>query len=231
MTNLNLKQLVFPHKPAKLLLVSLVHHSFFYFSLFTLSFFTLFVFSSCNKDEEFDPYDNWQARNDEWFAATANTARAAIVAAKRDYPTDWENHTEWRMFKSLMKSPTYQSGMVTDSICVRILKHGTGTKSPISTDTVYVAFQGYLMPTTDAQGNRIESLFASTYQGQFNPGTATFNYAAVSGYKDGFYTALQYMVAGDSWEVFIPYQLFYGETAQNSIPAYSTVRFLIHMKE
>ena len=231
MINMKLASVHKAHLPHETQISSRAHSYLSFIIYHFLFIISLSVFTSCNKDEEYDPYDDWQARNDAWFATMADSARTSIEAAKRDYPTGWEDHTEWRMYKSLMKSDRYQSGNATDSICVRILKHGTGTTSPISTDSVYVAFQGYLMPTTDAQGNRIEKLFASTYQGHFNPGTATYRYSTVSGYKDGFYTTLQYMVAGDSWEVFIPYQLFYGETAQNSIPAYSTVRFFIHMKE
>ena len=199
----------------------------FYFSLFILSFFTL-TFCSCTSDEEYDPYADWQARNDAWFADIYSQARGSIDAAQQQDATNWEALTDWRIYNSLMKSNTGQS---TDCICVRVLKHGNGTASPISTDTAYVAFQGYLIPTTDVLGNRIEKMFASTYQGTFDPATATFSASKVSAYQDGFYTALQYMVGGDSWEVFIPYQLFYGETAQNTIPAYSAARFLIHMKE
>ena len=135
------------------------------------------------------------------------------------------------MYKSLMKSDTYQSGLTTDSICVRILKHGTGTKTPISTDEVSVAFRGYLIPVTDEQGDVTETIFAQTYYGDFDPDKAAFNTTTVTSYKEGFYTALQYMVGGDSWEVFIPYQLFYNDSQQGVIPAYSGARFLIHMKE
>lgn len=188
--------------------------------------------ASCSKDdsEEYTPYYDWQVRNDAWFLEKASQARNAIAAAREQYGDDWESHCEWRMYKSLMKSNTFQSGLTTDTICMRRLKAGTGTTYAKSTDAIEVAFQGYLMPTQDALGNTFERLFTNTYIGDFDSQTATFNAVSVSTYKDGFYTALQYMVSGDSWEVFIPYQLFYGETEQTNVPAYSSVRFLIHRK-
>jgi len=47
----------------------------------------------------------------------------------------------------------------------------------------------------------------------------------VSGVVDGFTTALQHMRKGDRWKVYIPYQLGYGESANSSIPGYSTLVF------
>ena len=202
----------------------------------SLLFLLLLFLVSCSKDDssEYDPYYDWQSRNDAWFYGIADQARSAINAAKKEYGEDWTDHCTWRMYKSLMWSPYYQSGQVTDSICMRLLNPeatGKGTTYPISTDVVSVAFQGYLIPTTDAFGNSFETMFTNTYSGTFDPETATFNKAAVSVYRNGFYTALHYMVTGDSWEVYIPYQLFYNESAQGNIPAYSSVRFIIHRKE
>lgn len=202
----------------------------------SLLFLLILFFASCSKDDssEYDPYYDWQSRNDSWFYGIADQARSAINAAKKEYGDAWTDHCTWRMYKSLMWSPYYQSGQVTDSICMRLLNPeatGKGTTYPISTDVVSIAFQGYLMPTTDAFGNSFETMFTNTYSGTFDPETATFNKATVSVYSNGFYTALHYMVTGDSWEVYIPYQLFYNESAQGNIPAYSTVRFIIHRKE
>ena len=48
-------------------------------------------------------------------------------------------------------------------------------------------------------------------------------------FTEGFGTALQYMVPGDDWMVYIPSELAYGSTASSAIPAYSTLLFRIHM--
>ncbi len=217
-------------KSVKSFLVPFRRCSCLFVALFTLSFLSLSLLSCADDTDEYDPYENWQERNDAWFANVAATARTEIQKARSDYGDSWADHTDWRMFKSLMKSDTYQSGITADSICVRILKRGTGTTSPISTESTSIAFRGYLIPATDEYGKTVETIFTQTYYGDFDPNVAAYNTTTVSAYKDGFYTALQYMVSGDSWEVFIPYQLFYGETAQGSIPAYSAARFLIHMK-
>jgi FKBP-type peptidyl-prolyl cis-trans isomerase len=46
---------------------------------------------------------------------------------------------------------------------------------------------------------------------------------------EGFSTALQYMVEGDDWMVFIPQNLAYGASEKSDIRAYSTLQFRIHM--
>ncbi|MFA7065782.1 MAG: FKBP-type peptidyl-prolyl cis-trans isomerase, partial [Dysgonamonadaceae bacterium] len=53
----------------------------------------------------------------------------------------------------------------------------------------------------------------------------------VSGVVDGFSTALQHMKEGDKWEVWIPWQLGYGERGQSPIPGYTTLVFEIELVE
>ena len=187
----------------------------------------LLSLTACSTDSEsYDPYDNWQARNAAWYSQVADSARQAIRQAQAQYGTQWEQHCPWRMFKSFQKSPAYR-GTLEDSICVHILSPGTGSYSPTYNDTVSIYFRGQLMPTTDEQGNRIETIFDQTYYGPFDSATAATHTNTVSVYTDGFATALQHMVAGDDWMVYIPQQLFYGETSQGLIPSYSAVRFRI----
>ena len=45
----------------------------------------------------------------------------------------------------------------------------------------------------------------------------------------GFQTALQYMVEGDDWYVYIPQQMAYGSEPSDVIPAYSTLLFRINV--
>ena len=190
----------------------------------------LAVLASCTAtDDEYDPYYNWQERNTQWFGQVMDSARTAISQARLQYGDAWEEHCDWRMYKSLNQSPTYQSGKTDDSICVRILAHGNGTVSPTFSDTVRIAFRGWLMPTTDAEGNKQELIFTQTYYGTYDPSTAAPQTAAVSSFRPGFGTALQYMVADDDWMVYMPANLFYGTTTTGVIPAYSAARFRIHM--
>ena len=46
---------------------------------------------------------------------------------------------------------------------------------------------------------------------------------------EGFQTALQYMVEGDKWYVYIPQQLAYKAEIHDVIPAYSTLLFLLEV--
>ena len=186
-------------------------------------------FASCSSDtEDYNPYYSWEARNAAWFEQIADSARTAIASARRQYGDDWEANCQWRMFRSLQKSPTAR-GKLTDSICVRILSNGTGTVSPHYNDSVRCSFRGWLMPTTDADGNTLETIFTQTYYGDFSTATAAPNLAPPSAYNDGFATALQYMVEGDDWMVYIPQELFYGSELKGSVQPYSTVRMRIHL--
>ncbi len=193
--------------------------------------------SSCEESTDvYDPYEDWQARNAAWFEDTVQVARQAIAQAKETYGDNWEANCSWRMYKSLQKTAS-SNGPVTDSICVRIIKRGTdpdGKGSPLANDSAYVSFRGWLMPTRDYTGNGsemdiVQKVFTTTYYGDYNPETAAPQLMAISNLVPGFSTALQYMVEGDQWMVFIPQNLAYAGSAQGSIKAYSTLQFHIHL--
>ena len=186
--------------------------------------------ASCSEDTpEYDPYHHWESRNKAWFELAVDSAHSAIASAHARYGSDWAQHCDWRMYKSLQRSPLYQSGDVGDSICVHILKRGDGTINPAYNDTVRINFRGQLMPTTDANGNLLTTVFTQTYYQGFDPATASPQKAAVSDFTPGFGTALQRMVEGDDWLVYIPQQLFYGSSANGVIPAYSAAVFRLNM--
>ncbi|MBQ7572078.1 MAG: FKBP-type peptidyl-prolyl cis-trans isomerase [Bacteroidaceae bacterium] len=186
--------------------------------------------AGCSSDtEDYDPYYDWEQRNAAWYEQIADSARTAIAAARAEWGEAWADHCSWRMYKSLLKSQERQSGILADSICVRIITRGTGTVSPHYDDSVRVSFRGWLMPTTDARGNTFETVFTQTYYGDFDPQLAAPNLAPPSAYNDGFATAVQYMVTGDDWMVYIPQQLFYGAELTGNVQPYSTVRMRIHL--
>lgn len=194
--------------------------------------------TSCVKENDgsWDPYYNWQARNAAWYEQIADSARSAIAQAKAQYPNgeDWKAHCQWRMERSLQRSE-FVGGPVTDSICIHIRQMGTDTISPLYTDTVGICFRGWTMQTEyeGPSDTRITSMgmFTQTFTGAYSPQTARPQKMLVSSTVEGFSTALQYMVKGDVWDVYIPQQLAYGDKASSTIPAYSTLLFRIYYVE
>jgi FKBP-type peptidyl-prolyl cis-trans isomerase FklB len=189
----------------------------------------LFCLSCSSENEVYDAYANWPVRNAVWYAQIADSARTAINEAKTLYGDAWEDHCDWRMMKALTKSPIYQSGLTSDSVCAHIIYRGTGDRAPLVTDSVRVSFRGWLMPIQNELGQQQEIVFTQTYYGDYDAATTAPQKASVSSFAAGFSTALQYMVEGDDWMVYIPSSLFYGATANGIIPAYSAVRFRLQL--
>lgn len=193
--------------------------------------------ASCSEtDNTYDPYENWQSRNAKWFEDTVQVARLAIAQAKSEHGEAWEDHCQWRMYKSLLKTSS-SSGPVTDSICVRIIERGADIAakgSPAYNDTVHVNYRGWLMPTynyigTGTEMGIVQDMFDTSYYGDFNPATAAPTLMGMRNLIEGFSTAMQYMVEGDDWMVFIPYNLAYGSAGSGKIPGYSTLQFRVSL--
>jgi len=96
----------------------------------------------------------------------------------------------------------------------RVMKSGNG-RSPKPTDQVTTHYHGKLI-----SGNVFDS--------SVNRGTpATF---PVNGVIQGWQEALPMMKEGDKWELFIPYNLAYGENgAGAAIPPFSTLIFEVEL--
>lgn len=192
---------------------------------------------SCSEtDNTYNPYEDWQSRNAKWYEDTVQVARQAIAQAKAEHGEDWEEHCQWRMYKSLFRS-TASVGPVTDSICIRILERGTDPSekgSPAYNDSVHISYRGWLMPTYNYTGNgsemgMVQDVFDTSYYGEYNPETSAPTLMSVRNLIEGFSTAIQYMVEGDDWMIFIPYTLAYGTEGSGKIPGYSTLQFRVHM--
>ena len=190
--------------------------------------------ASCEETEQTDTehYD-WCNRNNVYFAERMAEARAAVAQAKAAYGNDWEAHCAWRTFRSATK-PTdpAAAAMTTDSICCKVIDGGTGKDYPYSTDSVRVNYVGRLMPSASYVNGFVfdHSGLYSSDEYVFNPNLSTPARILVSSTVDGFATAVQHMRIGDRWKVYIPWQLGYGATAKNSIPAYSTLVFDLQLK-
>ena len=182
-----------------------------------LLYLAVVIFSVCTlgackeEDDTYDAYANWPARNAEYFAQIAAEARDSIARAKGQYGERWEEHCNWRMFKSTTKSQN-AAGALTDSICVYIEQRGAGTESPTWSDTVRVNYRGYLMPTQNmVNGEWVEErkVFSQSFMGELD------NQIAVPA-KMG---------------VSIPSELAYGSQSTGSVLPYSTLTFYANLVE
>lgn len=105
-----------------------------------------------------------------------------------------------------------------DGVLYRVLKEGTG-KIPADTATVVVKYEGRLINDT----------IFDTSANQEN-GVATFPVKRVI---PGFSAALTHMPVGSEWEIFIPWNMAYGEEGQpqGGIPPFSTLIFKVTLVE
>lgn len=203
----------------------------FLFPILLLSVLIL-SFASCKEeDDTYDPYADWSSRNAQYFEQIASQARDSIAQAKRTYGDQWEDHCNWRMYKTATKAPNI-AGALTDSVCVYIEQRGQGTTCPLWTDTVRVNYRGYLMPTQNiVNGQWVEeqTVFSQSYMGELNQEIAVPAEMCVSSAVAGFATALLYMHQDDIWWIYIPSDLAYGSTDSGTVPAYSTLTFYTNL--
>ena len=164
--------------------------------------------SSCSKettDEE--EFENWQAQNDAYINKLASDSKyTKILTYTKDASTTGNANTDY--------------------VYVEVLESGSGTETPLFTDTVRLAYRGNLIPSKSYSDGYV---FDQTYSGDFDwdkAGTTDFS-PCETGLRDGFATVLQHMHIGDRWRVHFSYELGYGTSDYNSIPAYSNLIFEI----
>lgn len=109
-----------------------------------------------------------------------------------------------------------KEGVVTteSGLQYKVLTAGTG-KKPSANDKVTVRYEGHLIDGTE---------FDSSYKR--DPDSVSFK---VSSLIKGWVEALQLMPVGSKWELYIPYNLAYGERATGSIPPYSALIFTMEL--
>ena len=179
------------------------------FYLFTL----LPLLASCSeKDDTVEEFADWKNKNEQYFEA---------AYASHDY--------DMALKKYSLRDEV--AANATDYVLVDVIDEGYAgeTETPYLTDSVSVHYVGYLIPsTTYTTGYE----FDKSYLEPFDWDTAVPRTFALNGsIVAGFATALQKMRRGAFWRVTMPYQLGYGTTEQNGIPAYSTLIFEIRLED
>ena len=199
----------------------------------------LFLASCKDSDETYDPHHDWQERNAQWFAEVYDAAQASIAQAKAQHPNgnEWEDNCDWRIYKTLLKSQDIP-GATTDYIVCKINERGKDKYteedeklwSAAYTDSVRIHYRGWIMDENFPASKDNMTVFSQTYYGDFDETTAAPIAMPVLSTVEGFMTAVQYMVKGDDWYVYIPQQLAYKNETSDAIPAYSTLLFRIRVE-
>ena len=176
------------------------------------------LFTSCEETAVVDEYANWQERNIAFIDSVAKVAEENADG-------------KWLKLLSFKLNDTNINGDIVewdaeDYIYCHVESEGTGTRHPLFTDTVSVNYRGRLIPTASYPEGYV---FDQSYKGVLNPAINVPTQFSVGGVVVGWSTALQHMVTGDIWRVYIPADLAYGSSKQSSIPAYSALVFDINL--
>ena len=170
------------------------------------------LFAACEETSEVNEYANWRERNQRFIDSIAAVAEENVDG-------------NWRIYKSLTLPPDNpnelaQAKDVNDYVYCHIEQSGTGTTSPIYTDSIRASYRMWLINGT---------MLDQSFRGEFHP---SFSVPAKFYMKStivGWTTAMQQMHVGDSWAIYIPYTLGYGTTPSGNIPAYSTLKYWVNL--
>ena len=172
--------------------------------------------ASCSEaTDETEEYPDWRNTNTAYWNNLYTQAQQRIAAGD----TTWKIYKSWSIPDTLRTDNTY-------SIIVHVLKEGTGSGSPLYTDSVRVHYKGRLLPSASYPNGRE---FDSSWNKATSTATAAPAQFAVAGLYDGFATALQRMHIGDEWEVYMAWPLGAGTKGNAAIPAYSVLTFDINL--
>lgn len=200
--------------------------------LFLLLLFPLLC-ASCTEEqnEVYDEYARWTERNDSAFSSVLRQAKSAVEQSKSAYGASWEEHCDWRILRNYCL-PASASFTMADSVPVQILKRGSGSVSPLYSDSVRVSFIGRLIPTLGHPQGYVFGFTGSSINEDevFSPALGSPVAQAVSNGVVGYTTVLQYMHVGDRWRFYVHPSLGYKETATSGIPAHSMLTFTVQLE-
>ncbi len=174
--------------------------------LYLLLLGVVVLLPSCSEDDGNDDVLNWQKSNVAYIDSIAGVARANSDGAWKVFPaTGLDENAQWD-----------------NEHCVfcNVIAAGSGTQHPAYTDSVTVNYSGSLVTGVPFDGS---------YDGELEPDFDVPLTFALASTVAGFSTAVQHMVAGDTWRVYIPANLGYGAEVKSGIPAYSTLIFDINL--
>jgi FKBP-type peptidyl-prolyl cis-trans isomerase FklB len=181
------------------------------------------LFTSCQETEEVEEFDNWKERNEAFIDSIAR-----ICDANAD--GRWMKYLSFKLNEKDINGATVDWGNEHYVYCHRKVK-GSGTVSPLFTDTVACNYRGRLIPTISYPEGYV---FAQSYKGKtIDPEVNVPTPFSVGSLVVGWSTVVQYMHVGDTWRIYIPAELGYGSLSQDKkgIPAHSTLVFDVHLAD
>ncbi|MBD3590921.1 FKBP-type peptidyl-prolyl cis-trans isomerase [Bacteroides sp. GM023] len=174
--------------------------------LFSLVLIAL-AFTACSETEEASKFDNWRARNEAFMDSLQTVYDTAPDHGGLDYILPEKNKNVKIFYKKKIAKDT--------------------GNSPLYTETVTAYYRGYYI-----FGEKFDENFSGVDPDVNFDQPATFSVqnfyttAAVSGWAD----ILQNMKVGERWMTYIPWQVAYGSSDKDAIPAYSTLLFDIQLQ-
>ena len=164
------------------------------------------------------------------------TVSCCILSCKDDK----DNHKErWMMtnigaFNQIKNQPGYfelLSPGNEGSIYCKVLQSGTGTDTVRYTSSVRCYYKAWFV--ADYENYKIKA--GDTFDRQLFDDGLPIRFTISTDVLPGRKTALQHMVKGDKWEIWMPYQLGYGRddykasSGSRTIPGYSTIVYEIEI--
>lgn len=184
------------------------------FLILSFSCFLIFLTACSETDDEVNDYENWEARNEVFFAALEDSLA--------------NGSGTWMKIKNYSKNPSELVGSNLDYIYVKVLKTGyekaSETESPLFNDSVRISYIGRLMPSEKEPEGYV---FDSTVFGNYDLKTNSTRDFKVSELVGGFVTAMIHMHRFETWQLYIPWKLGYGSSDSGIIPAYSTLIYTV----
>ena len=152
---------------------------------------------------------------------------ASFHACKDDNDTDIWREKNLNAYEAVTKNPDFhalQTETGPSGVYYKIIKTGTGTEYPLQTSNVKVLYKGTYYDGT-----------VFDYGSSLNEIPVEFSLAGQNLIR-GFSFALQQMVVGDRWEIWIPYFLGYGANGyydsysyQLIVKGYTTLIFEVEL--
>ena len=141
------------------------------------------LFTACSETNETqEEYPDWKNKNQTfWNRLYTETRRHATAG-----------YTSWKIFKTYTKQDSI-SGVNTDYIIVHVKQAGTGSGSPLGTDSVSIRYTGQLLPSTSYPAGLV---FDTTSPSGTTPATSGVAHLAVNGLVDGFATHAHWRYVG-----------------------------------